>query len=105
MPMAAKTHRAYAPIPRVDNRGGSAKRGYDATWQRLRLMYLRDNPLCVECERQGEIVAATDVDHITPIASGGERLDESNLQSLCRSCHSRKTVTEDGGFGRNRRCH
>ena len=26
--------------------------------------------------------------------------DERNLQALCHECHSRKTATEDGGFGR-----
>ena len=25
--------------------------------------------------------------------------DERNLQALCHECHSRKTATEDGGFG------
>ncbi|MCR8827199.1 HNH endonuclease [Photobacterium sp. TY 1-4] len=38
---------------------------------------------------------ATDVDHITP-HKGDRRLffDQSNWQSLCKSCHSRKTARE-----------
>lgn len=45
------------------------------------------------------VVQATDVDHIVPREQGGS--DQwSNLQALCHSCHSKKTATEDGGFGR-----
>ena len=51
---------------------------------------------------QGDVVAATVVDHIVP-HKGNEAFmwDESNYQSLCKTCHDRKTATEDGGFGRN----
>lgn len=32
------------------------------------------------------------VDHIVPVdVAPGRRLDDSNLQSLCRSCHAVKT--------------
>ena len=34
---------------------------------------------------------ATQVDHIKPIADGGEPWDLENLRSLCASCHSKKT--------------
>ena len=37
---------------------------------------------------------ATMVDHIVPIADGGEKLDEDNLQSLCQDCHARKTADD-----------
>lgn len=36
-------------------------------------------------------MAASEVDHITPVASGGDFFDRANLQSLCKPCHSRKT--------------
>jgi 5-methylcytosine-specific restriction protein A len=42
---------------------------------------------------------ATEVDHIVPVARGGALLDWDNLQSMCHGCHSRKTASEDGGFG------
>ena len=47
-------------------------------------------------------VLATVTDHVTP-HKGDETLfwDEDNHQSLCETCHDVKTVTEDGGFGRN----
>jgi 5-methylcytosine-specific restriction protein A len=46
-------------------------------------------------------VAANEVDHIKP-HKGDMALfwDSSNWQSLCKPCHSAKTATEDGGFGR-----
>lgn len=83
---------------RADGRRGSASaRGYDGTWRKVRLMKLRQNPIC-ETEGCGQM--ASEVDHIVPMAQGGQRLDMENLQALCKPCHSRKTVTEDGGFGR-----
>jgi 5-methylcytosine-specific restriction endonuclease McrA len=46
-------------------------------------------------------ISATRVDHIEP-HGGNEELfwRESNHQSLCESCHNRKTAIFDGGFGR-----
>jgi 5-methylcytosine-specific restriction endonuclease McrA len=32
-----------------------------------------------------------DVDHITPVAQGGDMWEESNLQCLCTECHREKT--------------
>lgn len=77
-------------------RPSAAVRGYDRTWQKLRLMHLRAYPLCVRCEESGMTVPATEVDHIRPLAHGGTH-DADNLQSLCKSCHSRKTARENWG--------
>lgn len=63
-------------------------------WRRLRKWFFVNNPLCAECERNGLITAGTDVDHITPIRLGGEVYDENNLQTLCKSCHARKSGRE-----------
>ena len=79
-------------------RGSAASRGYGAKWRKLRLMFLRANPLCRECLNQGIIKEATDVDHIIPLKNGGTN-EWSNLQSLCHECHSRKTAREDGRWG------
>ncbi len=78
---------------RDDMRESAAMRGYGHNWRKLRLMYLRANPLCVVC---GD--AANEVDHIRPRARGGGD-DWSNLQALCKPCHSRKTAREQGGGG------
>lgn len=71
---------------------------YDlAVWRKLRAQQLCDEPLCRHCKARGVLKFATDVDHVTPIANGGAELDQSNLQSLCHTCHSQKTRSENGG--------
>ena len=76
-------------------RGSAAARGYDRRWQKIRLMHLRANPLCVMCLAEGRTTLATDVDHIVPRRQGGTDAP-SNLQSLCHSHHSQKTAGEGG---------
>lgn len=83
-----------------DDRPSASARGYDSTWRKVRDAVLARRPLCVRCERAGRVTPATCVDHIIPIAAGGARLDDANLQPLCDACHARKTAREDGGFGR-----
>lgn len=83
-------------------RANSTQRGYGARWQRVRMVWLQANPFCVDpYGLHGPLVPGSQVDHITP-HRGDERLmwDEMNWQTLCASCHSKKTATEDGGFGR-----
>jgi len=90
---------------RYDQQRGSAnKRGYTYRWQRYRKYFLAHNPLCCECERQGMIKPATDVDHIQAVSGPSDPLfwEPSNHQALCHSCHSEKTAKEDGGFGNGR---
>ncbi|MDH4319936.1 MAG: HNH endonuclease [Desulfobulbaceae bacterium] len=82
-------------------RGSAASRGYGARWRKYSVHFLRLNPTCNECERQGLVVAAEVTDHITP-HKGDQDLfwDHRNHQALCKRCHDIKTATEDGGFGR-----
>lgn len=78
------------------SRAPGASRHYGtARWQRLRLLVLHRDPVCVVCGEQ----PATEADHIIPLARGG---DDSmvNLQGVCLVCHSRKTATEGLAFGR-----
>lgn len=99
-----------APQQRHDrDRGSSAQRGYGGRWRRLRRMILARDPVCV-CRglegclhvAGGCVQLATDVDHVLPRLRGGTDA-EDNLQGLCKACHSRKTVAEDGGWGRRPR--
>ena len=80
-------------------RPSSYKRGYGAKWRKLRKIILWEYPFC-----QGFIKGvsgkpyqcnepAQEVDHIIPLSSGGTN-EHDNLQSLCKSCHSRKTIQE-----------
>jgi 5-methylcytosine-specific restriction enzyme A len=81
-------------------RASPASRGYGRNWRRLRGMYLRRHPYCEDpFGVHDEPVQATQVDHIIPLRAGGTNKFD-NLQALCTSCHSRKTVMSDGGFGR-----
>lgn len=87
-----------------NNRESAAKRGYDSQWRKARLGWLRKHPLCAEHERQGYVVQATEVDHIIPHKGDKDLFWDStnNWQSLCKSCHSAKTVREDGGWAKGR---
>jgi 5-methylcytosine-specific restriction endonuclease McrA len=66
----------------------SAQRGYGYRWQKARAAYLAEHPLCVYCEREGKVTAATVVDHKIPHRGDQELFwDEKNWQSLCKPCH------------------
>lgn len=68
-----------------------------ADWQAIRRAHIAKNPACVQC---GRIEQNNHVDHI--VAHRGDerlRMDPNNLQTLCHSCHSRKTAKHDRGFG------
>ena len=61
----------------------------------LRPTQLLNEPFCRECARRGIRIRATDVDHITDHKGDWAVFcDRSNLESLCHSCHSRKTARE-----------
>lgn len=70
-------------------------------WESLRGDQLLSEPFCRECARKyppgdpRHRTWATDVDHIEDHKGDWEKFcDRSNLQSLCHSCHSRKTAAE-----------
>lgn len=64
-------------------------------WKALRSEWLKSNPVCACCGARASVV-----DHVRPWRGNRQAfLDRSNLQSLCRSCHSKKTASCDGGFG------
>ncbi|HHM4835725.1 TPA: HNH endonuclease [Pseudomonas aeruginosa] len=82
----------------------STQRGYGYRWQQARARYLAKHPLCRLCSDAGKVVAATEVDHIIPHRGDMELFwQESNWMALCKVCHSKKTATEDGGFGNSMR--
>lgn len=74
----------------AEGRETAAMRGYDRRHQKWRLMILRRDPICVMCKN----AAATEADHIRPLARGGARLELANGQGLCKECHGRKTRDE-----------
>ncbi|MGX7950473.1 HNH endonuclease [Oleidesulfovibrio alaskensis] len=76
-----------------ERRGSAARRGYGHKWRKAREGFLRNNPLCADCLKEGKAVAATVVDHITP-HKGDKALfwDRNNWQPLCKRCHDLKTA-------------
>ena len=76
-PIAAERERKQA----LDKKRGSNNlRGFDATWRRVRGLFLATNPTCLECGANENL----NVDHIVSIMNVPElRLDASNLRTLC----------------------
>lgn len=96
----------------VDTQGGtswrfgksSAERGYGRKWREAREGWLRKHPLCVFCQRKGQIIQASVVDHIEPHRGDMKLFWDSahNWQSLCVDCHnSEKARIERGGRGKS----
>lgn len=105
MPIRAKQYRPHrTPVSTStapEARGTRHDRGYNSRWSRVSKLYLLRNPLCVLCADKGRVTRARCVDHIDGLGPLGPLgYDETNFQPLCQSCHSRKTVNQDGGFGR-----
>lgn len=65
-------------------------------WRKLSKKQLADEPLCRSCKKKGKVMLATHSDHIISISEGGEPFEQSNLQSLCIKCHTRKTFKHYG---------
>ena len=65
-----------------------------AQWKRIRKIQLNQMPICEQCDKEGLTVPARVVDHITPINEGGQIYSLDNLQSLCDSCHNKKSGKE-----------
>jgi 5-methylcytosine-specific restriction protein A len=89
---------------RIPTQAGTERlRGRAAVERRKR--WLEAHPLCVECEKEGRVSAATVPDHFVPLWKGGPDTD-SNLQSLCNAHHDEKSAQEAkergalGGSGR-----
>lgn len=82
-------------------RSSAHQRGYGHKWREARKIFLSQHPLCIDCEADGILTAATDVDHDIP-HRGDNKLfwDRTNWRARCHSHHSQKTAREDGGFGR-----
>ena len=89
------------------------KRGYGASWDKLRKFVLkRDGHLC-QCEKclaEGRTLVATHVDHIVSKAKAkamgwsDEQIDHpSNLRAINKDCHERKTIEENGGTPKPKR--
>lgn len=61
---------------------------YGREWKRVRDRYVSKHPLCEMCLKEGKITPVEEVHHILPVNRGGGN-EESNLMSLCKSCHNK----------------
>ncbi|MGC5009764.1 HNH endonuclease signature motif containing protein [Streptosporangium sp. DT93] len=89
-------HRHPTRRGKAQPRPSSTAQGYDRTWRARSERIRRERPWC---EAPGCGQPSEHVDHIDGDKTNNQ---EWNLQALCRSCHSRKTVKHDGGFGNER---
>lgn len=82
-----------------EQRDPRSKQFYDSSqWRQTRALKLARNPLCEGCQRAGKLTAASHVHHIVELKTDWDRrLDPSNLESLCHSCHSRLHAAPRGG--------
>lgn len=89
--IAARKTAAKSTAQAADN----GKHYKTRAWQDARRVWLSRHPLCVDCQSVGIVMAANEVDHITP-HRGDLKLfwNRRNWQSLCKPCHSRKTARE-----------
>ena len=70
------------------DRDPAVRRRYGRAWKRIRDRYAVKHPFCEECYKKGLLHPVEEVHHKLPLAEGGTH-DESNLVSLCQSCHAR----------------
>ena len=75
-------------------RDPETRKRYGRDWKRIRDRYIATHPLCELCQQNGRLTTAQEVHHIIPLVKGGTH-DESNLMSLCPSCHSGITLGEN----------
>lgn len=67
-------------------------------WRSLRAQVLAAFPFCASCMADGRRTSATEVDHVIPHRGDWMLFtDRDNLQPLCKSCHSAKTMAEVQG--------
>ena len=77
------------------SRLNSYQRGYNKAWGKARLVHLKNSPLCLTCDADGLVIEANIVDHIEPHRGDKDLFwDTNNWQSLCKSCHDKKTAKE-----------
>lgn len=94
MPTKAKRLSDLKPKPTPKPRGTTAERGYGYAWQKFARQYLRENPLCVECLKNGRTTAATCVDHVVPFKGNMDKFWGVDYSALCNPCHARKSANE-----------
>lgn len=90
-----ETHRHLLNDEKQGNNRQRRKLYDTSRWRKLRNLKINSDPLCEECLRNDRITGAEEIDHIQPHKGNSDLFfDYKNLQSLCKSCHSSKTMRE-----------
>ncbi len=92
-------YQEYAKNYEKYHRNREAKSKYDSKWNHLRKRYIAKHPWCEECLKEGRYVKVEHVHHRIPLSEGGTN-DWNNLESVCRSCHSKIHARRGDRFGR-----
>jgi len=65
-------------------------------WNQTRKVVLTLQPYCQECLKEGVTTIGNEIDHIIDLKEAPERcIDVTNLQTLCKEHHGRKTMLEN----------
>lgn len=76
---------------------------YGSRWKRLRADFLARHMLCVDCQAEGRVTRATEVDHEVPHRGDRELFwNQKNWTPRCKPHHSAKTAKESWFSGSNR---
>jgi 5-methylcytosine-specific restriction endonuclease McrA len=92
--------KSHVPPLRADDKQFTHRREWyhGVRWGVMRRAQLSREPLCQRCLSFEIITAARHADHVIPHRGNeGLFLNSGNLQSLCISCHSFKTMAEQKG--------
>lgn len=82
-------------------RPSPAERGYGTAWRDRRARFLAANPVCADCGGAATVADHAPVTRAELVRRGDPDPDAAHhLQPRCASCHGRKTVRDDGGWGR-----
>jgi 5-methylcytosine-specific restriction protein A len=97
-----KEHTRSSLVRPPDLRPSAALRGYGARWRVVRAAFLAAHPICESCGQP-----ATIADHVPSrrelVSQGVANPDaDQYLHPLCRTCHNRKTIQLEGGWGHGR---
>lgn len=83
----AHKREGWKQLARDYPRPSAVDRGYDADWQKVRNAYIKTHPVCEVCGRAKTAI----VHHIVSVRQDpSRRLDASNLQGVCKSCHEKR---------------
>lgn len=92
MAWITKSKKKRAAVAPTERRKERQKVYQSQRWQRLRLYYLSEHPLCEDCLERGVIKDAVDVHHIESFVGKEQAtplyaFNYSNLRALCKECH------------------